>query len=1067
MNFRKCKKIAAVFLAVALVGTSCFTEFPTAFADDGNLALNKKVYSGGEFNSAFAATNAVDGVTGTHFASGSEKADAGIVGRAIVVDLGQEYDIDTVKIITERDMDRGGYSRSGWSVYISKDFSFENATLIGTKKSPGNFGEDFEVELEKPIRGRYVKLASTSMIVISEIEVYGELPKAGADNGYSLKEYSDLDADDAANLVPYLGILEGVTDKEFQPLSLLKRKEAVKSVLAVINFKTTETENFFEDVNENDEYCPYINSALSMGIVSASNEFRPDDYITVAEFYAMILRALGYGEYASAVAAYPAGVLKAAARIGLDDDAALNGNDLINRNSALHIIYNALMSSVMEETSISSKGAAYDFGGDKETVLEKYFNMELFSGIVTANNATTLNDLVSGAAGSIAVGDKTYNDLTASAYGAIGKNICYLVDSDNDNNIISWWENSAENKTYEIDCGYVEAVSKSTIKCYADETTPKRSFNITNAVILRNGAACYDYTYDLSSFKPSDSYLVLTDNDSDGTIDVVNIMQPAVVPIDNMEIGDDEITLIGKGGESVKIEDYDNMDVLINGAKGRRRSLNNSAVVYAYAASNGKNILIDGYTTVVEKKIESIGDDCVTIDGTEYEFSDYYLENKDKMGKLEVGASPRCAIGKDNKLVWIYDDGGIVSPENLGFIAQPDSKGDKMSFRVFTENAEFVTLKLANKLTVDGVSIKADDIDDNPELISRKFAIYKLDSENRIKWIDTENYDPATEPDSNMKKVEGVSADSCRSHANAIFDGNKMLFPVKDNMKVFVIPYSHGKIMTSSEYEKYYNITEYSKTFSTYGVLIDSGDTFYNQDKNGFPLFVSRGARTYDDVVSNVYSPCTSKYAPVMVVTKITRSLNANSDGAYCISGYDFRNGSKIAYNTNGMIKKCVNTAKIFADNITEYIDSGSNKVKPTTIANEYLDDINSIKAGDILKYETVDNMIVGLEKIIDRDKISEYRFGEEVSYPHTSYRYLCADVISIDNGLITYEGQNGVEVRECGKFKVCFTYESGRDGKGEVSAISPSKMPSHFKSGQKCVVYLNVGRVVSVILYE
>ena len=167
------------------------------------------------------------------------------------------------------------------------------------------------------------------------------------------------------------------------------------------------------------------------------------------------------------------------------------------------------------------------------------------------------------------------------------------------------------------------------------------------------------------------------------------------------------------------------------------------------------------------------------------------------------------------------------------------------------------------------------------------------------------------------------------------------------------------------------------------------------------------------------------------------------------------------------MIKKCVNTAKIFADNITEYIDSGSNKVKPTTIANEYLDDINSIKAGDILKYETVDNMIVGLEKIIDRDKISEYRFGEEVSYPHTSYRYLCADVISIDNGLITYEGQNGVEVRECGKFKVCFTYESGRDGKGEVSAISPSKMPSHFKSGQKCVVYLNVGRVVSVILYE
>lgn len=1066
MKFKNCKSIIAVFLVIALIGVPFYTGVLTVFADEGNLALNKQVYSGGDFNASFAASRAVDGLLTTHWASGSVGAYSGVAKNTIIVDLGEEYDIDTVNVRSERDMDRGGYSRSGWSVYISTDFNFENAVLVSERNTSVKYGEDLEIQLERAVCGRYVKVTSTTMVVLSDIEVYGELPKKGLNNSYSLKDYSDLEPDDAAQLVTYLGILEGISDKEFGTLALLKRKEAVKSVLALTNYKTISTENCFDDVDADDEFGPYICGALSLGIISNAKNFRPEDYITTTELYTMILRALGYGEYAAALGNYPIGSLMAASKIGLDKDAEIDGNEYVNRKSALNIMYNALMLSVMENSKISEDGSTLRYGKKNKTVLEKYFHMSLFSGIVTANNASTLNDTVESNPENIVIDNKVYRDLTYSAYSAIGRNICFVVDSDDENGIMTWWENIKENKIYEIDCGDLESVSKNSIKYYVNGTMQKKQFNITNADILKNTSACYDYAYNLDSFKQEDAYIVLIDNDSDGVIEVVNIMQPTVVPVDAIDFGGESVTIAGKDGKSISFENYDNVNVMINGAPGKKRLLNNSAVVYAYLTPNNKNVTLDGYTTVIEGETEAIGNDSVTIDGEEYEFSDYYKSNQNKMGNISVGAISKYTIGKDQKVVWVDDSHGLNSLEKLGFITRTDVDGNRKSVRIFNDNSEFVTLELADKVTVDGVTLKVNYISENPDVIAEKYAIYKLDSEQKIKWIDTENYDAASEPDSKMYKVEGVSPATCRSHANAVFDGFKMLFPTKSDMKVFFIPYSRGKIMTSAEYEKYYFTTVYSSTFSSAGILLNDNDAFYRQDENGFPLFASRSCRTSDDITTGDYAAC-AKYSPVMVVTKITKALNPDDDEAYSISGYDFRTGAQIKYSTSSALQKCINTSKIFADGVSEYINNSTNAIISTKINDRYLENIDDIKCGDILKYNLVNNTIIGLEKICERDLNSEYRFGDEVSFPHTSYRYLCGEVISIEEGLITYEAQNGIEVREYDKFRYCFVYENTNDGKGSVSLISPSKLPMYFRSGQRCIVYLNVGKAASIIVYE
>lgn len=1065
MKLKNCKKITSFFLTVALISTSCFTSISTVMADDGNLALNKPVYSGGIYHVQFSASNAVDGAMSTHWASGSLNKDNGVSGSTIIVDLESEYDIDTVIIRSERDMDRGGYTRAGWSIYVSKDFEFKNPVLIGTKTTPGEYGEDLEIQLNQPVRGRYVKVASTTGLVLSEIEVYGEIPKKAFNNNYSLKNYIDLEGSDADRLIPYLGILEGINGTEFSPLDLMKRKDAVKSVLSLINFEPGIAEKCFEDVDVADEYSSDIYSALSLGIISHSQKFRPDDYVTISEFYSMILRALGYGEYTAAIGDYPTGALVAAQKIGLDKDAELDGNEYVNRKSALNILYNALVSNVMEGTKISENGMSFKYGKKNETVLEKYFHMNLFNGVVTANNASTLNDLFESNLDNIVIGNKVYRDLTLSAYGAIGKNISFVVDSDDGNGIMAWWENIEENKVYEIDCADLDSVTKDSIQYYVNGTMQKKTLNIKNADVLKNGSACYDYAYNLESFKQDDSYIIFIDNNSDGVIEVVNIMQPMVIPIDTLKYDDNCIIISGKNNDFTQIDAYDNVDVMINGIPGKKRFLNNSSVIYAYLTPNNKNIALDGYATTTEKKIDAISSDSVTIEGEEYEFSDFYIKNKDKMGKLIVGAVAKCIIGKNNKLVWVEGESGITSLENLGFIMRTDTDKNKRSIRIFTEDSKFVNYELADKIKIDGTTLKSNYVYENSDIIERKYAIYKLDSEQKIKWIDTETYDPSKEADSKMYKVDDVSSSS-RSHANAIFNGLKMLFPVKDDTKVFVLPWSKGEIMTSPEYEKYYRITQYPKIFSSVGVTLYYTDAFYMQDENGFPLFASRMHSTYDNVTFDGYSYC-SKYSPCMVVTKVTKALNTNSDIAFCISGYNIADGSKVKYYTSSAINKYIDTFKIFADGVSAYIKDADNTIKDTKIDKAYLGDINDIKVGDIIKYQIVDNMISGLEKISDRNTDAEYRYGDEKNYAHVTHRYLFGEVNKVVDGVITYTAPNGVEVRELSKFNCCFVYENTKDGKGEIKIVSPSKLAAYFKDGQRCVVYLNGGRTRSLVLYN
>ena len=110
------------------------------------------------------------------------------------------------------------------------------------------------------------------------------------------KEFKDLSgfdwAKDAINNLASKGIVNGVSDSSFNPGGEVKREEFVKMIDTLYTANAEASE--FTDVNQNEWYAPFINKAVSAGIVKGMSDtvFGLGKGVTREDMAVMILRAL-------------------------------------------------------------------------------------------------------------------------------------------------------------------------------------------------------------------------------------------------------------------------------------------------------------------------------------------------------------------------------------------------------------------------------------------------------------------------------------------------------------------------------------------------------------------------------------------------------------------------------------------------------------------------------------------------------------------------------------------------------------------------------------------------------
>jgi hypothetical protein len=172
----------------------------------------------------------------------------------------------------------------------------------------------------------------------------------------------------AVNTLVALNIINGYEDDSFKPDNLITRAETTKVVVAALN-KTDVAEGMkgntgFTDIEARHEWATgFINAGVAEGFINGmeNNTFGPDLNVTYAQIVTMLVRALGYEEYAQYMGGYPNGYLSIANSEGVTKGVSANANEAVTRAQVAVLVYNALQTPIVANTGMVYSATAGGF----------------------------------------------------------------------------------------------------------------------------------------------------------------------------------------------------------------------------------------------------------------------------------------------------------------------------------------------------------------------------------------------------------------------------------------------------------------------------------------------------------------------------------------------------------------------------------------------------------------------------------------------------------------------------------------------------------------------------------
>ena len=172
----------------------------------------------------------------------------------------------------------------------------------------------------------------------------------------------------AVNTLVALDIINGYEDDSFKPDNLITRAETTKVVVAALN-KISAAEGMkgstgFTDVEARHEWATgFINAGVAEGFINGmeNNTFGPDLNVTYAQIVTMLVRALGYEEYAQYMGGYPNGYLSIAGQEGVTKGVSASANTPVTRAQVAVLVYNALQTPIVANTGMVYSASAGGF----------------------------------------------------------------------------------------------------------------------------------------------------------------------------------------------------------------------------------------------------------------------------------------------------------------------------------------------------------------------------------------------------------------------------------------------------------------------------------------------------------------------------------------------------------------------------------------------------------------------------------------------------------------------------------------------------------------------------------
>ncbi len=379
------------------------------------------------------------------------------------------------------------------------------------------------------MKKRILALGMAVLMFGSFCSIYAEDADTTADNTASLEENVIVTIDSPEFDALYaMGFLDDEI-KSASKDSFITRAQFAGYLckIAGINVGELSTEDIpFIDVNIKTPYYKEICAMYSLGIISgtSANTFSPSSQVLYAQATQMIIKVLGYIEYAETkYGAYPDGAFMTALELDISDTVKKDKNSAITLEDAIPLLYNAATTEMLNVIGMDSDGnVTYNTNG--KTLLETGSDIYISSGIMQCDGEASITS-TEVSEGYMTVGGKQYIMADVDLSHLLGCRVKFFYQNKQGIKKLLWaYETSSSNsitlKAADLltdDSQY----SFTNIK-YDAGNNRLRSLRVSNvAKVIYNKTLCS--FPDAATIRPKTGTLRAVDNNDDGIYDVVII----------------------------------------------------------------------------------------------------------------------------------------------------------------------------------------------------------------------------------------------------------------------------------------------------------------------------------------------------------------------------------------------------------------------------------------------------------------------------------------------------------------------------------------------------------------
>ena len=545
-------------------------------------------------------------------------------------------------------------------------------------------------------------LALSMSLCLAAAPVQAEPGLDAAATAYYVKQLRDL------------GVLDyEVTAQMYdQPVTRAQTYGAALGLLGELTDGLSFAEYAFSDIAELPE-ANRIQFAYEQGCLESAWKFEPEAGSTVGEALRLIVSEMGYQEIARELGDGGAGFVTMANRLGILKGLSVSRNDALTWETLVTLLHNSLDIEILHLIGYSADGLIL---GEVTgvTMLNVYFDIYEISGVVTANESTSLTGAEDAGEGYVVVGEQQMKTGDTDIGTYLGYYVdCYARLADGIYTVISAEKNLAKNRVWTIAAEDLLPENRewSAFRIvYEDEKGTARKLSLpADAAVIYNGKQLFDYTAEDLDITLGD--LTVIDNTGSGTPSVVHINEYENYVVESYNAS--QQILYSKNHEPLRLDSgYDILIESVNGDPYDLAELTEYAVLSLNISRDGTYIhgvvIKDKVSGQITRLDESDGKIRFTMDSGTYTVSPGW-DGKDGSGNaMKLMAGRRYVAYLDQNgcaAAFVEKSSGML----YGFLyaaAVKQSFGAEVSFKLFTDSGTWEELELADRVSVNGVNRK-------------------------------------------------------------------------------------------------------------------------------------------------------------------------------------------------------------------------------------------------------------------------------------------------------------------------------------------------------------------------